>query len=74
MDVTFHLKNVMYVLDTFKESDLQCIHSIFISTLCVMTGNRTHDLGVPRAMLYQLTNMRQKLIYILVLVITVHTV
>ncbi len=47
----------MHLADTFIQSDLHCIQvtvSTFLSALA-FPGNRTHDLGVASAMLYQLS-------------------
>ncbi len=47
----------MHLADAFIQSDLHCIQvtvSTFSSALA-FPGNRTHDLGVASAMLYQLS-------------------
>ncbi len=47
----------MHLADAFIQSDLHCIPvtvSTFLSALA-FPGNRTHDLGVANAMLYQLS-------------------
>ncbi len=47
----------MHLADAFIQSDLHCIQvtvSTFLSALA-FPGNRTHDLGVASAMLYQLS-------------------
>ncbi len=45
----------MHLADAFIQSDLHCIQvSTFLSALA-FPGNRTHDLGVAGAMLYQLS-------------------
>ncbi len=47
----------MHLADAFIQSDLHCIQvtvSTFVSGLA-FPGNRTHDLGVASAMLYQLS-------------------
>ncbi len=47
----------MHLADAFLQSDLHCIQVTvftFLSTLA-FPGNRTHDLGVASAMLYQLS-------------------
>ncbi len=48
---------ILHLADTFIQSDLHCIQVTvftFLSTLA-FPGNRTHDLGVASAMLYQLS-------------------
>ncbi len=55
----------MHLADAFIQSDLQCIRvtvSKFLSTLA-FPGNRTHDLGVASAMLYQLSY--RKAVYVI---------
>ncbi len=50
----------MHLADAFIQSDLHCIQvtvSKFFSALA-FPGNRTHDLGVASAMLYQLSYRR----------------
>ncbi len=45
----------MHLADAFIQSDLHCVQvSTFLSALA-FPGNRTHDLGVANAMLYQLS-------------------
>ncbi len=47
----------MHLADAFIQSDLHCIQvtvSTFLSALA-FPGNRTHDLGIASAMLYQLS-------------------
>ncbi len=45
----------MHLADAFIQSDLHCIQvSTFLSALA-FPGNRTHDIGVASAMLYQLS-------------------
>ncbi len=47
----------MHLADAFIQSDLHCIQvtvSTFLSALA-FPGNRTHDLSVASAMLYQLS-------------------
>ncbi len=47
----------LHLADAFIQSDLHCIQVTvftFLSTLA-FPGNRTHDLGVASAMLYQLS-------------------
>ncbi len=54
MPITF---TFMHLADAFIQSDLHCIQvtvSTFLSALA-FPGNRTHDLGVANAMLYQLS-------------------
>ncbi len=55
-DFTFTF-TFMHLADAFIQSDLHCIQvtvSTFLSALA-FPGNRTHDLGVANAMLYQLS-------------------
>ncbi len=52
----------MHLADAFIQSDLHCIQvtvSTFVSGLA-FPGNRTHDLGVASAMLYQLSYRKGK--------------
>ncbi len=47
----------LHLADAFIQSDLHCIQvtvSTFLSALA-FPGNRTHDLGIASAMLYQLS-------------------
>ncbi len=55
----------MHLADAFIQSDLHCIQVTvftFLSTLA-FPGNRTHDLGVASAMLYQLSYRKEKMSY-----------
>ncbi len=48
----------MHLADAFIQSDLHCIQvtvSTFFLSALAFPGNRTHDLGVANAMLYQLS-------------------
>ncbi len=47
----------MHLADAFIQSDLHCIlhYSFYILSALAFPGNRTHDLGVASAMLYQLS-------------------
>ncbi len=45
----------MHLADAFIQSDLHSSYSFYISTSLAFPGNRTHDLGVASAMLYQLS-------------------
>ncbi len=48
----------MHLADAFIQSDLHCIQvtvSTFFLSALAFPGNRTHDLGVASAMLYQLS-------------------
>ncbi len=45
----------MHLADAFIQSDLHSSYSFYISTGLAFPGNRTHDLGVASAMLYQLS-------------------
>ncbi len=50
----------MHLADAFIQSDLHCIQvSTFLSALA-FPGNRTHDLGIANAMLYQLSYRKVK--------------
>ncbi len=47
----------MHLADAFIQSDLHCIQATVYTFLSALAfpGNRTHDLGVARAMLYYLS-------------------
>ncbi len=47
----------MHLADAFIQSDLHCIQVTVFKFLSALAfpGNRTHDLGVASAMLYQLS-------------------
>ncbi len=55
----------MHLADAFIQSDLHCIQ-VTVSALA-FPGNRTHDLGVVSAMLYQLSYRKVEFfIYVMV--------
>ncbi len=45
----------MHLADAFIQSDLHCIQVTVSTFYLAVPGNRTHDLGVASAMLYQLS-------------------
>ncbi len=53
----------MHLADAFIQSDLHCIlhYSFYILSALAFPGNRTHDLGVASAMLYQLSYRKAQL-------------
>ncbi len=53
----------MHLADAFIQSDLQCIQ-VTVSALA-FPGNRTHDLGVVSAMLYQLSYRKAERFFII---------
>ncbi len=42
----------LHLADTFIQSELQCIQVIHLLSVCVFSGNWTHDLCAANAMLY----------------------
>ncbi len=45
----------IHLADAFIQSDLHCIQVTVSTFYLAFPGNRTHDLGVASAMLYQLS-------------------
>ncbi len=45
----------MHLADAFIQSDLHCIQVTVSTSALAFPGNRTHDLGIASAMLYQLS-------------------
>ncbi len=41
-----------HLADAFIQRDLQCIQAIHLLSVCVFSGNRTHNLCAANAMLY----------------------
>ncbi len=43
---------IMHLADAFIQNDLKCIQAIHFLSVCVLSGNRTHNFCAANAMLY----------------------